>query len=131
MTTETTATDAAETESGAAATAATDTSVTTSAASTDTSSTASTDSTTAAAATDAETQAAAVAAAVAAAPATTAAAPTVYLTLRQWAMEQSARDKRVALLHGFVHSETQARHFKDTPENFAARYATFATTPLN
>jgi hypothetical protein len=52
------------------------------------------------------------------------------ITLRQFAIETSARDKRVELLHGFLFEETLARRFKDTEENYAARFTDFANKPV-
>ncbi len=82
-------------------------------------STDSTDSGTAAATTAASTPAAAPA--VAASP---------QITLHQFALEVSGRDKRVALLHGFLHGEQTARRFKDTEANYEARYLEFANKPV-
>jgi hypothetical protein len=69
----------------------------------------------------------------AAATETTAAASTTtspQITLRQFALETSARDKRIALLHGFVFEEQVARRFKDYEANYAARFEAFATKPV-
>lgn len=49
------------------------------------------------------------------------------ITLDQFATEVSARDKRIALLHGFVFQEKLARRFKDTESNYQARFVTFAS----
>lgn len=77
-----------------------------------------------------ETTAAAAANATASAQPAPAAAPTPEITLRQFAREVSGRDKRVALLHGFVFEEECARRFKDTEANYQARFDQFAKKPL-
>jgi hypothetical protein len=45
-------------------------------------------------------------------------------------MDVSSRDKRVALLHGFIFEETKARRFKDTEANYQARFVQFANQPV-
>lgn len=82
---------------------------------------------TAAAAT--QTPAAAPAAPIAAAVVKPAAAP-AKITLNQFAIETSKRDKRVALLHGFVFEETLARRLKDTEAAYTARFREFETKPV-
>jgi zona occludens toxin (predicted ATPase) len=59
-----------------------------------------------------------------------AAAGSREVTLRQFARELSLRDKRVALLHGFVFEEELARRFKDTEASYQARYVEFANKPI-
>jgi hypothetical protein len=70
--------------------------------------------------------------ATAAAEKTAAASTTTspQITLRQFALETSVSDQRVALLHGFVFEEQVARRFKDTEANYAARFEAFATKPV-
>jgi hypothetical protein len=51
------------------------------------------------------------------------------ITLEQFAIELSLRDKRVGLVNGFVFVEKRARHFKDVESAYQARYIAFVTTP--
>ena len=55
--------------------------------------------------------------------------PDPEITLDQFAIELSHRDKRVELLNAFVFSERQAKHFKDTKKNYLARFDAFADQP--
>jgi hypothetical protein len=60
-----------------------------------------------------------------------AASAELEITLNQFALETSATDKRVGLLHGFVFEQTVARNFKDTQTNYKALYAEFANKPIS
>lgn len=84
--------------------------------------------------TSAEPAAAAVAeVAVAAAPAPVASARPAAATkvsLEYFATQLSARDKRVALIHGWVHTEKAAKRFRDLPANYQARYVAFENQPV-
>lgn len=51
------------------------------------------------------------------------------VTLEQFAIELSQRDKRVGLVNGFVFIEKQARRFKDLPSAYQARYDAFINAP--
>jgi hypothetical protein len=51
------------------------------------------------------------------------------ITLDQFGIELSHRDRRVELLNAFVFAERQAAHFKDSKANFLARFAAFADQP--
>jgi len=55
--------------------------------------------------------------------------PDPEITLEQFGIELSHRDKRVELLNAFVFAERQAKHFKDTKKNYLARFAAFADQP--
>ncbi len=52
------------------------------------------------------------------------------VSLERWATKQSAKDKRVALIHGFVHTMKVAKRFRDFPANYAAAYEAFAKAPV-
>ncbi len=52
------------------------------------------------------------------------------VSLERFATKLSGTDKRVALIHGFVHTEKVAKRFRDTHANYAARYQAFAGTPI-
>jgi hypothetical protein len=51
------------------------------------------------------------------------------VTLDQFGIELSHRDKRVELLNAFVFAERQAKHFKDTKTNYLTRFDAFADQP--
>ena len=55
--------------------------------------------------------------------------PDPEITLDQFAIELSRRDKRVELLNAFVFAERRAKHFKDTKKNYLARFDAFADQP--
>lgn len=71
-----------------------------------------------------------VAAAPAAAPAPAQAAATHKVSLEHFATRLSANDKRVALIHGWVHTEKAAKRFRDTHANYAARFQAFENQPV-
>jgi len=52
------------------------------------------------------------------------------VSLEHFATRLSASDKRVALIHGWVHSEKRAKKFRDLPANYQARFAAFASKPI-
>lgn len=73
------------------------------------------------------------------APATTAtpaAAPAVQpqrdgkVTLEQFCVTLSQSDKRVAMIGAFHQEEKLAKHWKDTPAGFRARYQAFCIRPV-
>ena len=51
------------------------------------------------------------------------------LTLNEFCIRLSIKDKRVELIGGFEHSERVAGRLKDTAENYAARYGEFLNQP--
>jgi hypothetical protein len=51
------------------------------------------------------------------------------ITLDQFGIELSHRDRRVELLNAFVFGERQAGHFKDSKANYLARFEAFADQP--
>ena len=89
--------------------------------------------------TNEQTAAAPAAAPVAAAPVSTtnvtpaqaAQKPTNFkVSLEHFATQLSSRDKRVALIHGWVHTERVAKHMRDLPANYQARYVAFENQPV-
>lgn len=52
------------------------------------------------------------------------------VSLERFAAKLSGTDKRVALIHGFVHTEKAAKRMRDTHSAYASRYAAFANTPI-
>lgn len=55
--------------------------------------------------------------------------PADEITLTEFCVRASQRDRRVELLGGFHAAETRAGRVKDTEEAFAARLTAFATQP--
>ena len=51
------------------------------------------------------------------------------LSLTEFCIRLSVKDKRVELVGGFEHSERVAGRLKDTAENYAARYDKFLNQP--
>lgn len=51
------------------------------------------------------------------------------LSLNEFCMRLSSKDKRVELIGGFEYSERVAGRLSDTAENYAARYAQFLNQP--
>jgi hypothetical protein len=67
---------------------------------------------------------------VTAAPAAAATPQTEFkVSLEHFATQLSSRDKRVALIHGWVHSEKVAKRFRDLPSSYQARFKAFETQP--
>jgi hypothetical protein len=52
------------------------------------------------------------------------------VSLERFATKLSGTDKRVALIHGFVHTMKVAKKFRDFPANYQAAYAAYANTPF-
>ena len=52
------------------------------------------------------------------------------VSLEHFATKLSGNDKRVALIHGFVHSMKATKKFRDTHENYHAAYHAYANTPF-
>lgn len=52
------------------------------------------------------------------------------VSLERFATKLSAKDKRVALIHGWVHTEKAAGRFRDFHANYQERFEAFATTPI-
>jgi hypothetical protein len=79
-----------------------------------------------------ETAAAPVAAAPAPSPAPAAAKPQpkFKVSLERWATKKSGTDKRVALIHGFVHTMKVAKRFRDFAANYDAAYEAYANAPI-
>jgi hypothetical protein len=72
-----------------------------------------------------------------AAPAATTTAPAAKkphtafkVSLEHFATKLSGTDKRVALIHGFVHTMKVAKKFRDFPANYHAAFAAYAGTPF-
>ncbi|HEX7642016.1 MAG TPA: hypothetical protein VF472_07355 [Burkholderiaceae bacterium] len=55
--------------------------------------------------------------------------PEPEVTLEQFGIELSRRDKRVELLNAFVFAERLAMRFKDTKTNYLTRFDAFADQP--
>lgn len=53
----------------------------------------------------------------------------VPLSLNEFCIRLSTKDKRVEMIGGFEHSERVAGRLSDTAENYAARYAKFLNQP--
>lgn len=51
------------------------------------------------------------------------------LSLNEFCIRLSTKDKRVELIGGFEHSERVAGRLSDTAENYTARYAQFLNQP--
>jgi hypothetical protein len=70
--------------------------------------------------------------AAAAAPEAAAKKPHVAfkVSLEHFATRLSGTDKRVALIHGFVHTMKAAKKFRDFPANYHAAFAAYAGTPF-
>lgn len=51
------------------------------------------------------------------------------LTLNEFCIRLSTKDKRVELIGGFEHTERVAGRLKDTAENYADRYTKFLNQP--
>lgn len=70
--------------------------------------------------------------AAAATPAVAAHAKTEFkVSLENFATKLSGNDKRVALIHGWVHTMKAEKKFRDLPSNYAASFAAFAGTPIH
>jgi hypothetical protein len=52
------------------------------------------------------------------------------VSLEHFATKLSGTDKRVALIHGFVHTMKVAKKFRDFPANYHAAFAAYAGTPF-
>jgi hypothetical protein len=52
------------------------------------------------------------------------------VTLEQFAIELSIRDRRVPLVNSFVFVEKQAARFKDTESAYQQRYDAFVDAPV-
>ena len=54
------------------------------------------------------------------------------MTLDEFCTRMSSRkvDGRIALIHGFAHTERKAGHVKDLEENWKARFKTYANQPV-
>lgn len=52
------------------------------------------------------------------------------VTLEQFCTTLSKSDKRVAMIGAFHTEEKLAKHWKDTPAGFKARYQAFCTRPV-
>jgi hypothetical protein len=71
------------------------------------------------------------AAAPAAAPAPAHKTHTAFkVSLEHFATRLSGTDKRVALIHGFVHTMKASKKFRDLPANYHAAFAAYANTPF-
>jgi hypothetical protein len=52
------------------------------------------------------------------------------VSLERFATKLSGTDKRVALIHGFVHMMKVAKKTRDLPANYQAAYEAYASTPF-
>lgn len=52
------------------------------------------------------------------------------VSLEHFATGLSKRDKRVALIHGWAHTEKAAKRFRDLPANYEARFKAFENQPV-
>lgn len=66
------------------------------------------------------------------APATASAKPQAAfkVSIERWATKLSVSDKRVGLIHGFVHTMKVAKNFRDYPASYAAAFEAYAHTPF-
>lgn len=53
------------------------------------------------------------------------------VSVEHFATRLSGTDKRVSLIHGFVHTMKVAKKFRDFPANYHAAFAAYADTPFN
>jgi hypothetical protein len=53
------------------------------------------------------------------------------VSLEHFATRLSGTDKRVALIHGFVHTMKAAKKFRDFPANYHAAFADYTHTPFS
>lgn len=59
----------------------------------------------------------------------TAAAPVGQVTLNEFCIRLSKKEKRVELIGGFEFEERNAKRLKDTEENYSARFQDFIKKP--